>query len=301
MELLRKLVDHRPPAVGSLVELDPALGAIVDRMLETRPHQRARDARQIADELDGWLRARGHPPGELRADLAVFVRRHCADHQRRIETIVARGDRGEGETLITQRWSAGARPDETMARRALERAIAPEGDVATPPAGAASTRVAPVSVAPSAPPSFHDLPEEEEEVTAQAFAPVRAPLLSSRWGVVGVAAAGAGVGAVIVALLVASGREAPAAAGPPVQAQASEVSEEASDDGSDKASEIADTPEGTVASRELEAPIAEAPAEPDDSAEAAPIAPRPRLRRPTPPRSKLPCTPAHFDYPACLK
>ena len=317
MELLRKIVDRTPPSITSLVPtIHEDLAAIVDRLLAKRPEARGRDAMQVATELDGWLLLQGHPSSTLRARLAAYVGRHCGDRRTRLEALMSR-DGADGETLITQRWTAGARPDETMARRAMALATSTEptteGDspIEAPTRRdglksqrpvtrvAKHTRVAPVAPAPVEPLDSPVL--EGEDVTAQTFVPVRRQLLGSRWGMLGIAVAGASVGAVVVALVVAAGRPVP---GPPVEAPPLESPP--------LDSEPFETPMVVEEDEADEQPAIQPSASASAIARIAPpprVRPAPRVAKTPPPppspapppRPKAPCTPAHFDYPACLK
>jgi len=321
MELLRKIVDRTPPTITSLVPtIHEDLAAIVDRLLAKRPEARGRDAMHVATELDGWLLLQGHPSSTLRARLAAYVGRHCGDRRTRLEALMSR-DGADGETLITQRWTAGARPDETMARRAMALASSTEGDspIEAPTRRdgpqsqrpvtrvAKHTRVAPVAPAPLEAPPLDSLDSlEGEDVTAQTFVPVRRQLLGSRWGMLGIAVAGASVGAVVVALVVAAGRPAPSSLdgpsldGPPLESPpldsetpAVVVEEEDADDAAAVQPSASASAKPIATSR----PVAVRPApRPAKTAKTPPPPPAP-----VPPRPKAPCTPAHFDYPACLK
>jgi hypothetical protein len=157
--------------------------------------------------------------------------------------------------------------------------------------GPRSTRVARISAAPvHAPP----LETQVEEVTAQTFAPVRRQLLGSRWGLLGVAVLGASVGGVMVALIVAAGRPTPRA---PDEATPSTPLADDSE-GASAAEEEEEHPAPPPSRHESEPAIASASAAP--SAPLSRRAPRLAPARPTPARPKAACTPANFDYPACL-
>lgn len=284
MELLKKIVEQPAPTVASLLpSIDPALGAIVDRLLSKAPHDRAADARQVSTWLDTCLEAHG----DQKEQLAAFARRHCQPELTRLQALLEGPVARDGDTLTLQRWAPGSRPDDALTRRALSASQ----DEPAPPHTRVAHAVAPVEVAG----------EPADGVTQSVKAPVAAPPVGHRASLLIVGVVGASLGAVAVALVVAAGKS------PAESASAVEVAP-APPERADAQSEPVPARQPDARSAEHAPPVPASAPEPSEPANELGVrAPRSKERsrasaaRSAAPKDTGPCTPAHFDYPSCLR